>query len=212
MNKLRLPPSDAAFFIAESPINPQVVALVTLLDRSPSLAALQDAARRGLTYFPRLGYLPQPGSLGILIPATHVDINQHVREQIVSDIDDETQREAAIAAAHSRPLPVDRPLWEFVLFTDGTGRAAVLWRVHHALADGIRLLDIFRAMLQPQWVPNTPVAIAPASFSLPNALSRMAATFRIVVSVAAWPDCLSFVCVVVSTILVVDTTCVSGKV
>jgi diacylglycerol O-acyltransferase len=46
--------------------------------------------------------------------------------------------DAALAEIHSKPLPLDRPLWSMTFITglEG-GRVAVAAKIHHAVADGI---------------------------------------------------------------------------
>lgn len=57
-------------------------------------------------------------------------------------LDDDGMRRAT-NAFFARPLRRDRPLWEIVLVPQLTGgRAAVLGKIHHAMADGIAAVEI----------------------------------------------------------------------
>lgn len=190
--EVKLSPGDAAFFAGESELAPQVTALLTLLDRAPRLDALKEAAIRGAEFLPRMRYVKDPHRFGILIPARSINFDAHVRSIYVPGVDQDAQLSKTIAVLHSKPLPCDRPLWEFLLISNRhpqTGvlapgereRAAVLWRMHHGLSDGIRSLNVFRAMLSPGSAPD---AISIERIGRPTKhsfVARVAATARTIV-------------------------------
>lgn len=60
-----------------------------------------------------------------------LDITQHVVEAEVGDL------EAAVSELLSRPMSIDLPLWDVTVFTGyATGEWALVWRLHHSVADG----------------------------------------------------------------------------
>lgn len=153
----RLPANDRALFVAESPTTPQVTALLTLLATTPELDRVAEAARRGVAYMPRLRAVVDRSTLR-LRPDPAFSLARHVRRVDLPRVRDRDGLLDAVEAVHSQPLAPDRPLWEFVLLSNrdpSTGRtpgaaeeqAAVLWRMHHGIADGIRSLGLLQAML-----------------------------------------------------------------
>ena len=66
------------------------------------------------------------------------DITDHVIRRAVTSPGGTDQLDALVARIMSRELATDRPLWE-LNYIEGLadGRAAVIFKVHHALADGV---------------------------------------------------------------------------
>lgn len=154
---LPLSPADRALFVAEGPETPQVTALLSFFEQTPELSLLKNAARRGMTYLPRMRGVLQPDRHGLkLVDA--VDLDVHVKQVHDPGLTDRDGLLNRVEELHSKPLDPSRPLWEFLLVTNrdpSTGelpdgaeeQVAVLWRIHHGLSDGIRSLGLFQAML-----------------------------------------------------------------
>ena len=76
----------------------------------------------------------------------HFDIRRHIFRVTVDPPGGQAELEALAGRVFSRLLDRNKPLWE-VYVVDGLkdGRGALIWRLHHALADGIsgtRLLEV----------------------------------------------------------------------
>ncbi len=67
------------------------------------------------------------------------DLMSHVE---LDDPDDPRSLQEFVAARRTRPLEADRPLWEVVLVDRYLGGSAVLTRSHHAVADGMRMMQL----------------------------------------------------------------------
>jgi diacylglycerol O-acyltransferase len=82
------------------------------------------------------------------------DLDNHVRFAPLEDPYIEDVR-AFVASQRSVPLPTDRPLWQFYLIpgvTDDAGNdlgAVILSRIHHAIADGVRLVQVTLGLCDP---------------------------------------------------------------
>jgi WS/DGAT/MGAT family acyltransferase len=88
---------------------------------------------------------------------------------------------AAASAVMAQPLDLNRPLWELHLFTGlAGGRFAMLTKMHHALADGLRAVELGAALLDgaeagrpgpadlpPATVPDRPAAGGPGTLTRP---------------------------------------------
>ena len=91
------------------------------------------------------------------------DLTHHVRPAPVEGPLDEQGLRNALAGAFAEHLDRDRPLWRIDVASLADGGTALIWRVHHALADGTTLVRWAEALL---WdavdIPPAPLP-APAS-------------------------------------------------
>jgi diacylglycerol O-acyltransferase len=77
-----------------------------------------------------------------------IDLDHHVIHSALPAPGGMRQLESAIARVHSRPLDPTKPLWEtHVIEGLADGRFAICFKVHHALMDGVALMDQFARMV-----------------------------------------------------------------
>jgi WS/DGAT/MGAT family acyltransferase len=169
----RLSPLDASNLRVEDRGVPMHVAALVILDRTPAGSSRQDgleavraAVERRLHLAPRLRqvpYWPRPG-LGPAVWVDHrgFDIRQHVRASAVPAPGDEAALLSVCAELNSGRLDRSRPLWEMWML-DGLaeGRAAILIRLHHVVADGIAAMAMMAALFDPGPRPDRLVPAAP---------------------------------------------------
>ncbi|MFD9904416.1 wax ester/triacylglycerol synthase family O-acyltransferase [Streptomyces sp. NPDC059063] len=150
-----LAPLDLAFWSIESPAHPMHLGALGVFDAAaPSAAAhaaellaARAAAVPGLRLRIRHVLLPPGGAQRQAAPG--FDPLDHVR--LAPPADD---FQAAAGALMQRPLERDRPPWEaHVLPGADGGRFAVLFKFHHALADGLRALTLAAAVMDPVELP-----------------------------------------------------------
>jgi diacylglycerol O-acyltransferase len=99
-----------------------------------------------LEAFPALRRRLAPG------PAWVEDIDFAVDRHVSGGeaVDDEGLRRL-VRQVMAEPLPRDRPLWAMRVVPLDQGRAALVWRLHHALADGVTAMRMARELLlEPQ--------------------------------------------------------------
>ncbi|MFF1320453.1 wax ester/triacylglycerol synthase family O-acyltransferase [Streptomyces chartreusis] len=174
-----LAPLDLAFWNIESAENPMhLAALGVFAAHSPTagahaadLLAARAAAVPGLrmrirdTWQPR-GLL-QPFSFGGAArePAPHFDPLDHVRLHAPT-----ADFQAVAGRLMARPLERGRPPWEAHVLPGEDGVSfAVLFKFHHALADGLRALTLAAAVLDPMDLPaRKPRPEEPARRRLPD--------------------------------------------
>ncbi|MFD7131683.1 wax ester/triacylglycerol synthase family O-acyltransferase [Streptomyces sp. NPDC059894] len=148
-----LAPLDLAFWNIESPAHPMHLgALGVFTAPSPSagahaadLLAARAAAVPGLRM--RIRDIWQPLAFGGAVrePDPDFDPLHHVRLHAPA-----ADLQAAAGRLMESPLERGRPLWEaHVLPEEGGERFAVLFKFHHALADGLRALTLAAAVLDP---------------------------------------------------------------
>ncbi|XP_011092556.1 O-acyltransferase WSD1 isoform X1 [Sesamum indicum] len=93
---------------------------------------------------------------------TQVDVDRHVivRHQPLSDdihiSDDDAVNDFVADLSVSSPLPTDKPLWEIHLLL---AHKTVLFRVHHALGDGISLMSMLLSCCRRVDDPSQPPTI-----------------------------------------------------
>jgi WS/DGAT/MGAT family acyltransferase len=101
------------------------------------------------------------------VPDPAFDITAHVRAALVPAPDREAEL-AEIATLFEQRLDRERPLWSIDVLPRSAGGSVLVWRIHHALADGTASMRFARELLWdsgPQTgapVPAKPTAVAQA--------------------------------------------------
>jgi WS/DGAT/MGAT family acyltransferase len=115
---------------------------------------------------------------------TEADLDYHVREIALPAPGDDEQLRDQVARIFARPLDRAWPLWEMYLIQGLAGdRAAVLTKVHHALADGRAGIQILSALTDiephPHGLSDTPPRPSPPPPAvLPMLLRGLAGVVR----------------------------------
>ena len=168
----RLSPVDAANMRVERHGRPMNVAALGVADGPPLLDAagrlrleeVRADLERRLHLAPRLRQVlvwPRPG-LGPPAWADdpRFDIRWHVRARSVPAPGDEAALLAVCSELNQPPLDRSRPLWELWLLPGlADGNVGMLFRLHHAVADGIAAIALMGALLED--TPGTPPQPAP---------------------------------------------------
>jgi diacylglycerol O-acyltransferase / wax synthase len=150
MNGDRLSPLDVAFLSLERPRAPMHLGAVAVFrphGRVNPIRLLDLLAQRAAGV-PRLrqrvarSWFPPGGAVWVddprFEPANHIHRHWAAGGQV----------DRCLAEAMAQPLDLDRPLWELHLVTGLTeGRFAVLAKLHHALADGLRAVELGLSLL-----------------------------------------------------------------
>lgn len=149
----KLTRNDTAWFHMDSSTNLMVVSGFFRFDKPVDRARLEAALREGFLRFDRFRQRVEdkPGLFGrprwVDDPDFHLD--RHLTEETLPSPGDETALRAAIEARLDSPLPDDRPLWEMRLYQGFGQGSAVLFRIHHCIADGIALLQVLLGSCEP---------------------------------------------------------------
>lgn len=151
----RMSALDATFLAKESPTTPMHVGTLSVFDRPEGgfdHERLVRLIRSRLAYVPRYRKRVKQVPLGIARPVwiddTAFDVTYHVRRAALPQPGSREQLEELVARIMSRPLDLDRPLWEMTLVEGlAEGRFAIVAKSHEALVDGLAALDIAQAIL-----------------------------------------------------------------
>ena len=144
----RLTSFDTSFLANEKEnAHMAIGAVLVFAGRPPSEAEFLAQIRGRVHQLPRLRQrlLYPPLGLGtpFWVDHPHFDLHRHVRRVALPAPGSETQFQELVGALLAPPLDRAKPLWELILvegFEDD--RFAIVYKTHHAMADGISAVDI----------------------------------------------------------------------
>lgn len=140
-----LPAADAAWLHMDRPTNPMVVNGLVQLARAPDPDAVAELLEQRLVArFPRFRQrIAERAGRG---PAFEVDpffdVGNHLHRRVLPPPGDRAALQALVGDLITPPLDPGKPLWHVYLIEDHEGGAAMLWRIHHCIADGIALARV----------------------------------------------------------------------
>ncbi|MFI0481074.1 phosphatase PAP2 family protein [Actinomadura sp. 9N215] len=161
--------ADAFFLHVESENVPQVVGGVAeFAGPGPAAGRMRDLMAERLPHLPRLTQRIVPAGRfrrARWVEAGAIDLDWHVQEVDLPAPGGRRALDDLVARLVADPLDHDRPLWRFWLVRGGTrGPDAVVILLHHAIADGIGVVDILRGILEPH-LPDAEPMRGPGGFA-----------------------------------------------
>ncbi len=138
-------------------LNPSGGTLV-ILDRPPDIDHFRAQLAATVATVPRLRERVVAGvgrfSPPVWRPDPEFDLDYHIRQVALPAPGTERQLLDLVAAIYQDPYDRTRPLWMFHVI-DGLegGRAALVWKIHHAVADGTGAGRLAESYLQPTRKP-----------------------------------------------------------
>ena len=161
----RLTGLDASFLYLEKPgVHMHVAGVSVFGPREDGTRLTYDDVEKvveaRLRLAPRLRQklLAVPGNISrpVWVDDDLFDLDFHLRRASVPSPGGRFELERAVGRVLSRPLDRTKPLWELYVFEDLAGdRAAVLLKLHHAMADGIAGMMIASALFD--LTPDAPL-------------------------------------------------------
>jgi diacylglycerol O-acyltransferase / wax synthase len=135
----------------------KVIVLRGALDADQLRASVAGRLHRA----PRLRLrLREIGGVAWWVPDPELDLTAHVVRSAPAGARDDDGFRAAVAAVFTQHLDRSRPLWRIdVLPGLAGGRSALIWRIHHALADGMTAMRMASEVL---WDEHPGAAPRPA--------------------------------------------------
>ncbi len=155
-----VPAADAFFLAVETPEAPQHVGGLVLLDTEREEVTRDKLVALVLSRLDRLPRFRQRLSEGgrwrrhRWVDSGPIDWDWHIQVRDVSGPDGTPGGEAGVhaevARVQSETLPRDRPMWRLILLTGvAPGRAALIFIMHHVVADGIGTITHAMHLLEP---------------------------------------------------------------
>jgi diacylglycerol O-acyltransferase len=163
MTRHRMAPADAAWLRMDRPTNLMVVNSVMWFDEVVDGEALRDLLReRVLGRFPRFTQRAVEDHGTWWEDVDDFDLEEHLHAAVLPAPAGRAELEAFVASLVSVPLDRARPLWHMYLVTPYQGGGcALVFRVHHAIADGIALARLLLSLTDDPEAETVDVA-APA--------------------------------------------------
>ena len=179
----RLSPVDAAFLYLERKEIPLAIASLCIFDGEIPFRKFVARVESKLSLVPRYRQIVEMPPWNLDLPVwkndAHFDIRRHILRVRVDSPGGDAELEALVGRIFSQTLDRTRPLWEIYVI-DGMkdGRGALIFRLHHALADGVSGAGLMKVILD-----TTPeVALArrqPRSQPLPPPVAERSLLDRI---------------------------------
>lgn len=159
MEPIPLSEEDRAILDLEGPLVAGHTCKVMVLGAPPpSLEALRERVARGLADEPLLRCrLGSTGGNPAWVEAGPLAVDERVVAAGGTPVDEEGLREL-VAQLFSQRLDREQPLWRIDVAELVDGRVALIWRIHHALADGSTAMRMAAEIL---WDPIPGAAPAP---------------------------------------------------
>jgi diacylglycerol O-acyltransferase / wax synthase len=179
MTRHAMPAADAAWLHMDRPTNPMVVNGLVVLGETPDPDAVAEVLERRLAArFPRFRQrIAEPLGRG---PAFEddpsFDVGDHLHRVVLPAPGDRGALQAMVSDLVTPPLDPGKPLWHVHLIEGYEGGAAMLWRIHHCIADGIALGRVMLSITDDD-LGETP-APPPSPQAAPSALRRLAGAPR----------------------------------
>jgi len=148
MEGIALSDEDGAILALESgSVAGHTCKVVLIGPGAPSAGLLAAAIERRLPAVPALTRrLAGPAERPVWVDDDRFDIGAHVAAADAAPCDDAALR-TEVARLFAERLDRSRPLWRLDVVARPGGRAALVWRVHHALADGTVAMHFADAVL-----------------------------------------------------------------
>jgi diacylglycerol O-acyltransferase len=146
--------ADAAFLYLERKEIPLHIASVSIFDGAIPFDEFVARITSKLDLVPRYRQIVVMPPLNLGLPTwkddPHFDIRRHVFRVTLDPPGGEAELEGLVGRILSQLLDRGKPLWDIHVI-DGLkgGRGAVIWRVHHSLADGLAGARLLEVMLDP---------------------------------------------------------------
>ena len=134
---------DRAWLEMDDPHNPMVVSAILEFERVADVKVLACGLIGRLLRQARFRQrVIETGGGCAWIEDDELHLSYHVQLRTLNDPASDGELRAAIAAELARTLDRALPLWRVSLFPRGGRRVTVLFRAHHAIADGVALMQL----------------------------------------------------------------------
>ncbi|MGE5408153.1 MAG: wax ester/triacylglycerol synthase family O-acyltransferase [Syntrophothermus sp.] len=187
-----MPAADAAWLHMDRPTNPMVVNSLVRLAETPDYGRVAEVIEERLVArFPRFRQrvVDPPGRPPAFEDDPFFDIENHLHRRPLPAPGDRRALEGMVGDLITPPIDPGKPLWHAYLLEGYGDGAAVLWRIHHSLADGIALAQVMLSIADgaaspPRVAPPRPSEERGALDRVASAPGRAASVARAVAGAA----------------------------
>jgi len=141
---------DTAWLRMEQPTNLMMINGVIMLDAHLDYDALIRTIEQRFLTFRRFRQKAVDGARGAFwVFDEDFDIRQHVRRAALPGAADRAELELFVSDLASTPLDISHPLWQFHVIENYVEGPVIVVRIHHCIADGIALVQVFLSLTDP---------------------------------------------------------------
>lgn len=167
MTTSQLPSADAAWLHMDSPVNPMVVNAVIWFDEPLAFPRAREIVQgRLVDAFPRFRQrVAEPlGRPPRFEDHPEFDVDQHLHRLALPVPGDRAALQELVSDLITPPLDPTRPLWHVYLVEGFGDGCALLFRIHHCIADGIALARVMLSLTDEE--PDAAIAApSPPSYA-----------------------------------------------
>jgi len=141
---------DTAWLRMEHPTNLMMINGVVILDGPLDYAKLLKTIELRFLAFRRFRQKAvDRGDRAYWVLDEDFDIQDHVRRRALPGAADQAELEMLMSELASTPLNLARPLWQFHVVENYIEGPALIMRIHHCIADGMALVQVFLSLTDP---------------------------------------------------------------
>lgn len=150
LKKERMSPVDTAWWHMEDPTNLMMITSVMTFEKAISFVQLRQVIEQRMLRFDRFRQRVTEPRFGVGAiywePDPRFDINAHMHHLALPEPGGKAALEELVSDLMGTPLDYSKPLWQAYLIDNYAGGCAVIFRLHHCIADGIALVRVMLSM------------------------------------------------------------------
>jgi WS/DGAT/MGAT family acyltransferase len=141
---------DTAWLRMEQPTNLMMINGVLIMDGPLDYERLLETIEQRFLTFRRFRQKAVDGARGAhWVIDEDFDITCHVCRTALPGAADQAELELLVSQLASTPLDISRPLWQFHVVENYVEGPVLIIRIHHCIADGIALVQVFLSLTDP---------------------------------------------------------------
>ena len=141
---------DTAWLHMEQPTNLMMINGVIIMDENLEYENLLKTIEQRFLTFRRFRQKVVDTARGAYwVIDEDFDIRCHVRRTALPGAADQEELELLVSQMASTPLDTTRPLWQLYVVENYVDGPVILTRIHHCIADGIALVQVFLSLTDP---------------------------------------------------------------
>jgi len=141
---------DTAWLHMEQPTNLMMINGVIIMDENLDYENLLQTIEQRFLLFRRFRQKVVDTARGAYwVTDEDFDIRCHVRRTALPGAADQAELELLVSQLASTPLDTTKPLWQLYVVENYVDGPVILTRIHHCIADGIALVQVFLSLTDP---------------------------------------------------------------
>jgi WS/DGAT/MGAT family acyltransferase len=153
----RMDPIDTTWLRMDRPANRMIIVGVIMLAQPVDIGRIETTLAKRLLTYRRFRQRVEYRATGIWwCDDPHFDIAHHIKRFRLPSPGGKVELQRYVAELAARPLDPAHPLWEYQIVEDYEQGAVLIARIHHAIADGIALINQLLSLTDDR--PNAPLA------------------------------------------------------